>query len=43
MSTHKHIEKICCVVLALTLILTVLFMCGEALGIEVSARSMGYE
>ena len=43
MSTHKHIDKICCVVLALTLILTALFMCGETLGIEVSARAMGYE
>ena len=43
MSTHKHIDKICCVVLALTLILTALFMCGETLGIEVSAHAMGYE
>ena len=43
MSTHKHIDKICCVVLALTLVLSALFMCAEALGVQVSARSLGYE
>lgn len=43
MSTHKHIDKICCVVLAFTLILTALFMCAEALGVEASARTPGYE
>ena len=43
MSTHKHIDKICCVVLALTLVLSALFMCAEALGIEASARPLGYE
>ena len=35
MSTHKHFDKICVVVLALTLLLTVLFMNGQKLGIEV--------
>ena len=35
MSTHKHIDLICVVVLLLTLLLTILFMCGERLGIEV--------
>ena len=43
MSTHKHIDKICCIVLALTLVVTIVFMCGESLGIEASARSLGYE
>ena len=43
MSTHKHIDKICCIVLALTLVLTIVFMCGESLGIEASARPLGYE
>ena len=43
MSTHKHIDKICCVVLAFTLLLTGLFMGAEALGVEVSARPLGYE
>ena len=35
MSTSKHIDKICLVVCLLTLLLTVLFINGEALGIEV--------
>ena len=43
MSTHKHIDKICCVVLVLTLLLSTLFMFGEALGIETAARVIGYE
>lgn len=33
MSTHKYIDRICCVILAVTLVLTVLFMHGEILGI----------
>lgn len=43
MSTHKNIDRICCVVLAVTLVITVLFMCGESLGITSTARAMGYE
>lgn len=43
MSTWKHIDKICCIVIALSLLLTVLFMNGEALGIESPARALGYE
>lgn len=43
MSTHKHIDKICCVVLALTLIITVLFMNGEKLGIQKASSVMKYE
>ena len=43
MSTHKHIDKICCVVLAFTLVFTALFMCAEAFGIEASSRTLGYE
>lgn len=35
MSTHPGFDKICVVVLLLTLVLTVLFMNGERLGIEV--------
>ena len=34
MSTHKHIDRICIVSLLLTLLLTLLFMNGAALGIE---------
>ena len=43
MSTHKHFDKICVVVLALTLAVTILFMNGSALGISASDRAMGYE
>ena len=35
MSTHKHIDLICVVVLILTLLVTVLFMNGERYGIQV--------
>lgn len=35
MSTHRNIDRICVVVLVLTLILTVVFMNGEKLGIKV--------
>lgn len=34
MSTSKHIDRICVIVLICTLLLTVLFMNGEALGLE---------
>ena len=37
MSTHKNIDKICVVVLVLTLLVTVAFMNGEKLGIRVVA------
>ncbi len=43
MSTHKSFDKICCVVLALTLILTVLFINSERLGIQKASTVMGYE
>ena len=35
MSTHKHIDRICAVVIVLTLLLTALFMHGASLGLEV--------
>lgn len=43
MSTHKHIDRICCVAIALALLLTVLFMNGSALGIQASDSALGYE
>lgn len=43
MSTHKHIDKICCVGLALTLILSVLFVNAEHLGVQKASTVMGYE
>ena len=43
MSTHKSIDRICCVVIALALLLTVVFMNGERLGVEAAAYGGEYE
>ncbi len=43
MSTHKNFDRICCIVLAVTIVITVLFMCGEKIGITSTANAMGYE
>lgn len=43
MSTHKHIDKICVVVLVLTFVITILFMNGAALGIQTVSKTMRYE
>ena len=43
MSTHKYIDKVCCVVIILSLILTVVFMNAESLGIQAASRVMEYE
>ena len=43
MTTHKNIDKICCVILALSLILTVLFMNAESFGIKPASTVKGYE
>ena len=43
MSTHRHFDKICVVVLALTLVVTILFMNGAVFGINAADRVMGYE
>lgn len=43
MSTHKQIDKICCVVLAFILVITVLFMNGKSLGVESVQAVMGYQ
>ncbi len=43
MSTHKHIDKICCVAVAFALVITVLFMYGKSLGIVSAGKSLGYE
>ncbi len=43
MSTHKHIDKICCVALVFTLLLSVVFMCSGALGVEARERTLGYK
>jgi len=43
MSTHKHIDTICLVAVILSLLLCAAFMNGEALGIQSSAKVLGYE
>ncbi len=43
MSTHKYIDTICCVVLAIVLVLTFVFMNGEAFGIQAAKTVWGYE
>ncbi|MDE7234891.1 MAG: CotH kinase family protein, partial [Ruminiclostridium sp.] len=43
MSARKNIDKLCAVITAATLLLTLLFCNGKALGIETAARTIGYE
>ena len=43
MSTHKYIDRVCALALALTLAVTALFMGGEALGLQPAAGGLGYE
>ncbi len=43
MSTHKWFDKICCVVFAFVIAITVIFMNAESLGIQKSETVMGYE
>lgn len=43
MSTHKHFDKICCVVLVFTLLLTVLFVNAKSFGIQKASAAPGYE
>lgn len=42
MATHKWIDKICCVILVLTLLITVLFLHSGALGAQKTAQTKGY-
>ncbi len=43
MSTHRNIDRICCIILALTLILTVLFVSAKGMSSENTPQPMGYE
>ena len=43
MSTSKHIDKICLAGAILSLVLMLVFLNGEALGIQAASRVMGYE
>ena len=43
MSTHKWIDRVCVLAVVVAMLITVLFMNGEALGIQAAATVMGYE
>ena len=43
MSTSKHFDKICCIVLCFTLVITLLFMNAESFGVQAAGKKMGYE
>lgn len=42
MSTSRHIDKICCIVLAATLLMTVLFMNAGKFGVQAVSAAVGY-
>ncbi len=41
MASHRKIDSVCLIITAVTLLITVLFMCGESLGIRVIAADDG--
>lgn len=43
MSTHKNMDRICVAAVVLSLLLTLLFMNGKALGLQSAGTSVGYE
>ena len=43
MSTSKHLEKICIIVTAFAVLLTIVFMNGKRFGIESISGANGYE
>lgn len=43
MAAHKYIDRICALAAALSLLLTLLFLNGEALGLQPAAQALGYE
>lgn len=43
MAAHKYIDRICALAAALSLLLTLLFLNGEALGIQPATQVLGYE
>lgn len=43
MSTHKQIDRICCGVLLLVLLLTIVFMNAGTLGVQAVSSALGYE
>ena len=43
MSTHKYMDRVCVAAVVLSLLLTLLFMNGEALGLQSAGKAAGYE
>ena len=43
MSTHRYIDRICLAGAILSLLLMLLFVNGEALGVQPASRVLGYE
>ena len=43
MSTSKHINKLCIAAVAVTLVITILFMCGESIGLTLASKAAKYE
>ena len=43
MSTHKNIDRICIIAIVICLMLTAVFVNGEAFGITQTVHAMGYE
>ena len=43
MAAHKYIDRICLAGALLSLLVSLLFMNGEALGLQVASQVMGYE
>lgn len=42
MSTSKHIDKICCIMIAIALVLTIIFMNAGRLGVQAMSSAVGY-
>ena len=43
MSTSKHVDRFCLAAVAVTLVLTILFMCGGSPGLNAAKKAMKYE
>ena len=43
MSAHKSIDRLCIIIVAVTLVIAAVFCSGGALGIETTAHAVGYE
>ena len=43
MSTHKHIDKICCAALCIVLLLTLVLVNAQSLGVQPVSAEIGYE